>query len=90
MFAKFDEIPAMTLQGQCKVHTAQSLRGYKHISPSPPTLRKNTRTGNVKKVYPPQIKFVGSINICPPPHPGDLEQLVGTLTDKNRQNSSLI
>ena len=48
MFAKFDEIPAMTLQ--------DILKGNKTLQTD--ALRK----GNVKTVYPPKTKFAGGIS----------------------------
>ena len=44
MFAKFDEIPAMTLQD---------------INETKRYIRTDTPTHNVKTVYPPQTKFAG-------------------------------
>ena len=48
LFAKFDEIPAMTLQ---------DIKETKRYG------RTDARTDNVKTVFPPQTKFVGGINI---------------------------
>ena len=49
MFAKFDEIPAMTLQ---------DIKETKHYG------RTHARMDNVKTVYSPQTMFAGSIKIC--------------------------
>ena len=46
MFARFDENPAMTLQ---------DIKETKCYG------RTDTRTDNVKTVYPPQTKFAGGI-----------------------------
>ena len=48
MFARFDENPAMTLQ---------DIKETKRYG------RTDTRTDNVKTVYPPQTKFAGGIII---------------------------
>ena len=48
MFAGFDENPAMILQ---------DIKETKRYG------RTDSRTDNVKTVYPPQRKFVGGINI---------------------------
>ena len=51
-FAKFDEIPAMTLQ---------DIKGTKRYG----WMHRHTDgwTDNVKTVYPPQTKFAGGIKI---------------------------
>ena len=48
MFAKFDEIPAMTLQ---------EIKETKRYG------RKHTHKDNMKTAYPPQTKFAGGIII---------------------------
>ena len=48
MFARFDKIPAMTLQDIKKTKCYG---------------RTDAQTDNVKTVYPPQTKFAGSINM---------------------------
>ena len=50
MFAKFDENPAITLQDTKET----KFYGRTHA-------RTDTRTENVKTVYPPQTKLVGGI-----------------------------
>ena len=49
MFAKFDEIPAMTLQ---------DIKETKCYG------RMHAGTNNMKTVYPPQTKFAGGITKC--------------------------
>ena len=50
MFAKFDEIPAMTLQDIMETKCYGQTYGRTHV-----------RTDIVKTGYPPQTKFVGGI-----------------------------
>ena len=52
MFARFDEIPAMTLQD-----IKETKRYGRTHEPG------DVRTQNVKTVYPPQTKFAGGIKI---------------------------
>ena len=51
MFARFDEIPAMTLQ---------DIKETKRYG------RTHGRTTNVKTVHPPQTKFAGVLLLCSP------------------------
>ena len=53
MFARFDEIPAMTLQDIKETKRY----GRTHA-------RTDGHSDNVKTVYPPQTKFAGGINFC--------------------------
>ena len=55
MFARFDKNPAMTLQD---IKENKTLR-----TDGQTDARMDTRTDNVKTVYPPQPKFAGGIDM---------------------------